>query len=148
MHVTPNLHPMHHHPSATWRMVLTSHTPLLSRADRCWQKVLCICSSTSPTSAHHALDVARYGCPAGDRKLRLTVGSHMIPHPEKADKGGEDAFFVTNSRRMFGEHPLQLPLHSCTFPFACSPFLCLCMLPEICQCPHLQPWYIGKGERL
>ena len=31
----------------------------------------------------------------------------MIPHPDKADKGGEDALFVSNSQRMFGEHPLQ-----------------------------------------
>ncbi|KAB1202236.1 putative protein phosphatase 2C 26 [Morella rubra] len=29
-------------------------------------------------------------------EVSLTVGTHLIPHPNKVDKGGEDAFFVSN----------------------------------------------------
>ncbi|CAL9196288.1 probable protein phosphatase 2C 26 isoform X1 [Musa acuminata AAA Group] len=38
--------------------------------------------------------------PSAHRQIRselsLSCGSHLIPHPAKVDKGGEDAFFVTN----------------------------------------------------
>ncbi|GAA0167464.1 hypothetical protein Leryth_002748 [Lithospermum erythrorhizon] len=29
-------------------------------------------------------------------ELSLSVGTHLIPHPNKVEKGGEDAFFVSN----------------------------------------------------
>ncbi|KAL4189596.1 hypothetical protein AMTRI_Chr08g207950 [Amborella trichopoda] len=29
-------------------------------------------------------------------EVSLSVGTHLIPHPAKVDKGGEDAFFVSN----------------------------------------------------
>jgi hypothetical protein len=36
------------------------------------------------------------------RKLRMSVQSAMLPHPEKRKKGGEDAFFVTEDGKAIG----------------------------------------------
>lgn len=47
----------------------------------------------------HAAPVAIVGDPA-ERKtsgMRLHCGSHQIPHPRKADTGGEDSFFTCSS---------------------------------------------------
>ena len=35
--------------------------------------------------------------------LRLDIGSHIIPHPDKVHKGGEDALFVSHCKSVFGE---------------------------------------------
>lgn len=35
--------------------------------------------------------------------MRLDIGVCMIPHPDKAYKGGEDAFFISENRQMLGE---------------------------------------------
>ena len=34
--------------------------------------------------------------------LRTDVAAHMIPHPEKAHKGGEDAYFISENKQAFG----------------------------------------------
>ena len=36
------------------------------------------------------------------RKLKMSVQSAMLPHPEKRKKGGEDAFFVTEDGKAIG----------------------------------------------
>ena len=40
---------------------------------------------------------------AGAQPLSLLVGHHVIPHPDKAATGGEDAFFVTDNGSSLGE---------------------------------------------
>lgn len=80
---------------------------------------------------------------AGNTKLRLAFGSHMIPHPKKADKGGEDACFVSNSRRMFGEHPVQPPFCSPS----CFPPLAALMLPQKLPMPTSAAMVFKKGGK-
>eukprot|EP00250_Pteridium_aquilinum_P005112 c15257_g1_i1 orf=137-1282(-) len=61
----------------------TSCTPIKTRNRRALP--LCQCSSVSSTiSPEHRLD------------FMLCVGSAVIPHPAKVEKGGEDAFFVSS----------------------------------------------------
>ena len=36
--------------------------------------------------------------------MRLSIGASCIPHPEKVDKGGEDAFFMTDDGKYLGDH--------------------------------------------
>jgi len=38
----------------------------------------------------------------GRTQFRFESGSHMIPHPSKVHKGGEDAFFISNDGRAIG----------------------------------------------
>ncbi|KAL0370786.1 UNVERIFIED_CONTAM: putative protein phosphatase 2C 1 [Sesamum angustifolium] len=45
-----------------------------------------VCCATPSVSNH-------VGSEAG---VRLSVGTHFIPHPDKVEKGGEDAFFVSS----------------------------------------------------
>ncbi|KAL0298092.1 UNVERIFIED_CONTAM: putative protein phosphatase 2C 1 [Sesamum calycinum] len=45
-----------------------------------------VCCATSSVSNH-------VGSEAG---VRLSVGTHFIPHPDKVEKGGEDAFFISS----------------------------------------------------
>lgn len=35
--------------------------------------------------------------------LKLLIGASMIPHPEKMDRGGEDAYFMTEDGKFLGE---------------------------------------------
>jgi hypothetical protein len=37
-----------------------------------------------------------------DRSMALEFGSAMIPHPDKAEQGGEDASFASHSLNAFG----------------------------------------------
>ncbi len=36
--------------------------------------------------------------------VRLSIGASCIPHPEKVDKGGEDAYFMTDDGKYLGDH--------------------------------------------
>jgi hypothetical protein len=36
------------------------------------------------------------------KSLRLVSGAHMIPHPEKRHKGGEDAYFLSEDGQVLG----------------------------------------------
>lgn len=36
--------------------------------------------------------------------LKLVIGASMIPHPEKVDKGGEDAYFMTEDGKFLGNN--------------------------------------------
>ena len=38
----------------------------------------------------------------GAAGLHLVFGGHCIPHPQKVDKGGEDAFFFDDRLGIFG----------------------------------------------
>ena len=55
-------------------------------------------------------------CAGAGVQLKVEVGSSMIPHPEQAYKGGEDAFFVSGCHRSFGKTFLSmiLPLNAMT----------------------------------
>ena len=33
----------------------------------------------------------------------LRIGASCLPHPEKADKGGEDAYFMTEDGKFLGD---------------------------------------------
>ena len=48
-------------------------------------------------------------CAGAGVQLKVEVGSSMIPHPDKAYKGGEDAFFVSERNR-FGKTFLSMIL--------------------------------------
>lgn len=50
----------------------------------------------------------------------------MIPHPDKAYKGGEDAFFISENRQMLGES------------------LCTLFYPST---PHIQPVAEGTSDK-
>ena len=39
---------------------------------------------------------------AGQLQLQLNSGGFMIPHPQKASKGGEDSFYIATTGRSFG----------------------------------------------
>jgi len=39
---------------------------------------------------------------AGPAPLTLVSGGFIIPHPAKADKGGEDAYYIAKTGRSFG----------------------------------------------
>ena len=43
------------------------------------------------------LSVTRHFCKANKLRYRFQHGSFMVPHPEKAHKGGEDALFVSDN---------------------------------------------------
>lgn len=43
----------------------------------------------------------------GASSLHVVFGAHNIPHPEKAGKGGEDAFFFDDRLGIFGKVPLN-----------------------------------------
>ena len=36
--------------------------------------------------------------------MRLEFGVHVIPHPDKVAKGGEDAHFIADDLKWFGGH--------------------------------------------
>lgn len=44
----------------------------------------------------------RSGAPSKVGELQLSSGGFMIPHPQKAAKGGEDSFYIAPSGRSFG----------------------------------------------
>lgn len=57
------------------------------------------------------MTAAAINIPAGiSPTMTLEIGVCLIPHPEKAHKGGEDAFFISDCNPVFGEHP-STPLH-------------------------------------
>ena len=39
-----------------------------------------------------------------NQHVRLSIGASCIPHPEKVDKGGEDAYFMTDDGKYLGDH--------------------------------------------
>ena len=39
-----------------------------------------------------------------NQHVRLSIGASSIPHPEKVDKGGEDAYFMTDDGKYLGDH--------------------------------------------
>ena len=39
-----------------------------------------------------------------NQHVRLSIGASCIPHPEKVDKGGEDAYFMTDDGKYLGIH--------------------------------------------
>jgi hypothetical protein len=42
-------------------------------------------------------------CRSGtSQQLQLLTGGFIIPHPQKAAKGGEDAFYIAANQRSFG----------------------------------------------
>ncbi|KAL2238390.1 UNVERIFIED_CONTAM: putative protein phosphatase 2C 1 [Sesamum indicum] len=45
-----------------------------------------VCCATPSVSNHVGSEVG----------VRLSVGTHFIPHPDKVEKGGEDAFFISS----------------------------------------------------
>ena len=49
-------------------------------------------------------------CAGAGVQLKVEVGSSMIPHPEKAYKGGEDAFFISERNCSFGKTFLSMIL--------------------------------------
>ncbi|KAL9169518.1 hypothetical protein ABFS82_04G084100 [Erythranthe guttata] len=59
------------------------HHPIFS-----YNKLLCCASSSSPPVSSNFV-----GSEAG---VCLSIGTHLIPHPDKVEKGGEDAFFVSS----------------------------------------------------
>lgn len=63
----------------------------------------------SPASARRFADGAELADDAWDspraehaKALRLASGAHMIPHPEKRHKGGEDAYFLSEDGQVVG----------------------------------------------
>ncbi|XAR60780.1 Phosphoprotein phosphatase [Bertholletia excelsa] len=48
-----------------------------------------LCCSAPPESQHARSEIRKL-------EVSLCVGTHLIPHPNKVEKGGEDAFFVSS----------------------------------------------------
>ena len=69
-------------------------------------------------------DAYRYRDAAG-QPLYLLVGHHVIPHPDKAATGGEDAFFVTDNGRCLGETFREPELMSRADPVPPTPAHCV-----------------------
>ncbi|KAH7677707.1 Protein-serine/threonine phosphatase protein [Dioscorea alata] len=60
------------------------------------------CSPARPPIALRRCAISKRSCSASASshqirsEVSISFGTHLIPHPSKADKGGEDAFFVSN----------------------------------------------------
>ncbi|KAL7152224.1 hypothetical protein ABFS83_04G082700 [Erythranthe nasuta] len=60
------------------------HHPIFS-----YNKQLLCCASSSPPVSSNFVGSSEAG-------VCLSIGTHLIPHPDKVEKGGEDAFFVSS----------------------------------------------------
>ncbi len=49
-------------------------------------------------------------------QLRLHIAAALMPHPEKVDRGGEDAVFLADDRLAFGEFEFK-PCLACSAAF-------------------------------
>ena len=70
-----------------------------------WRGLTCSSGGTCPT-------MVPWWCRASNGAafaptIRLELAAALIPHPDKADRGGEDAVFLGDDRRSFGARTLQ-----------------------------------------
>lgn len=74
---------------------LLRHNRYLPHRTSSFQKSSSFCTAQLPPPLSAVLATAAHAC---DRRLELgfAVGSEVVPHPAKMEKGGEDAFFVSS----------------------------------------------------
>ena len=60
----------------------------------------------------------RSGIAARGSNLTICTGAAMLPHKEKANKAGEDAFFISDCGRYFGAAAAQLSFDGSPFQAA------------------------------
>ncbi|XP_072981042.1 probable protein phosphatase 2C 26 isoform X1 [Typha angustifolia] len=73
----------------------------MARSATWWLSIPCSSRSLLPSASRPLIPTSsptkKRVCSRGVRsELTFSVGTHLIPHPKKADTGGEDAFFVSS----------------------------------------------------
>ena len=64
------------------------------------------CNLWAYVGMHRSYRPCRAGTAAHMQQLRLDLAAALMPHPAKAQRGGEDAVFLSDDGLTFGEHAL------------------------------------------
>lgn len=59
-------------------------------------------AESQPGSGDETPAAARDNGSANDQHVRLSIGASCLPHPDKVEKGGEDAYFFTEDGKFLG----------------------------------------------